>query len=180
MRTLFSTILLLISILGFTQEDTTTLSFLNDVILRKHDTASIYYTDKVDSGMYDYMMKKSLVKRTIKDIGKTTSDKLILSPDEVTYLKQHLIAAKDKIWSEGLFINSTRISADSIHSFLTQNRGRDLYLFSQPTFIRNNTIALFYVVRLCCGGIYGPVDLSFYRKTGDAWQRWIRIDGGAF
>ena len=180
MRAPFSTILLLISILGFTQEDTTTLTFLNNVIIRKNDTSSIYYTDKVNAGMYDYMMKKSLVKRTIKDIGNATNDKLILTSEEVTYLKQHLITAKDKIWSDNLFINSSRISVDSTNSFLIQNRNRDLYLFSQPIFIRNKTIALFYEVHLCCGDIYGSVDLSFYKKNRDVWQRWIRVDGGAF
>ena len=180
MRTLFSTILLSIYTLGFTQDDTTTLAFLTDVIKRKHDTSSIFYTDKVDAGMYDYMMKTSLIKRTIKDIGKATNDQFTLTSEEITYIKQHLVKAKNKVWKEYLFINSIRIPSDSMHSFLIQNRNKDLYLFSKPIFIRNNSVALFYVANLCCGGIYGPVDLSFYRKNGKLWQRWIRIDGGAF
>ena len=178
MSSLFSTILILIPTLSFTQDDTTILNFLNDVI--KHDTSSIYYTDKVDAGMYEYMMKKSLIKRRVKNINKASSDKLILTSKEVAYIKEKLVTAKDKIWKNDLFMNSVRIPSDSIQSFLTQNKNRDLYIFSQPTFIRNNTVALFYVVHLCCGGIYGPVDLSFYKKSGKQWQRWIRVDGGAF
>lgn len=180
MRTLFSTILLLFSNLSYTQDDTTTIDFLGQFVTRKHDTSSINYTDRVDTGMYDYMMKKSLIRRKIKDIGNLNRDKLILTTKEIASLKQQLASAKEKIWKENLFINSERIASDSIHSFLLQNRDRDLYLFAQPAFIRNNTIALFYLVRLCCGGIYGPVDLSFYRKNGNKWVRWIRIDGGAF
>jgi hypothetical protein len=180
MRTPLSTILLLITLFGCAQGDTATLDFLNHVITRKHDTSAIFYTDKVDAGMYDNMMKMSLSKRTIKDIGNATNDKLTLTSEEIAYIKEHLTTAKNKTWNDDLFTNSTRIPTDSSHSFLSQNRSRDLYLFSQPVFIRKNTIALFYVVHLCCGGIYGPVDLSFYRRNGKTWQRWIRIDGGSF
>ncbi len=180
MRTLFSTILLLFSTLSYTQDDTTTLNFLSQFIIRKYDTSSIYYTDKVDAGMYEYMMKKVLIRRKIKDIGNLNRDKLILTTQEVAYLNQQLSSAKERTWKENLFINSERISSDSTLSFLLRNRKSHLYLFTQPAFIRNNTIALFYVVHLCCGGIYGPVDLSFYRKNGNQWERWLRVEGGAF
>lgn len=180
MRIIFSTILVLFLNLGYAQDNSTTLNFLSQLITRKHNTSLIYYTDKIDSGMYDFIIKKSLVRRKIGDLGDLNRDKLILTKKEVDYLKQQLTSAKGKTWKENLFINSERISADSMHSFLGQNRDKDLYLFSQPAFIRNNTIALFYVLHLCCGGIYGPVGLSFYRKKGAKWEMWLRIEGGAF
>jgi hypothetical protein len=180
MKCLLINILLFISTFVLAQVDSTTLQFLNGVMKRKNDSATIFYTNKVHSGMYDFMMSKSVIKKTIKDIGGTNKDRLHLTSAEAKLLKQHLIEARDQHWPEQLFTNSKSISVDSTQSFLIQNRDKELYLFSKPVFIRNNTIALFYVVRLCCGGIYGPVDLSFYRKENDGWQRWIRVDGGAF
>lgn len=180
MRIIFSTILVLFSNFSYTQDDSTTLKFLSQLVSRKHDTSSIYYTDKIDSGMYDHIIKKTLGRRKIRDIGGLNRDKLVLTKKEVDYLKQQLTSAKEKIWRDSLFINSKRISADSMASFLVQNRDSDLYQFSQPAFIRNNTIALFYVLHLCCGGIYGPVGLSFYRKNGTKWEMLLRIEAGAF
>jgi hypothetical protein len=164
----------------FGQEDTATLHFLNNIIKRKSDKSLIYYTDRVDAGMYDYMMKKQLLKSPIKAIGSTSKSTLTLTSAEINQLKHSLTTAKSHKWREDLFSSSKRISSDSTHSFLISDRNKDLYLFSLPAFIRNNTIALFYVVHLCCGGIYGPVDLSFYRRENGKWQKWITIDGGAF
>lgn len=180
MRAFLTIFSLFVFFFCFGQEDTTTLHFLNNIIKRKSDTSLIYYTDKVDVGMYDYMMKKKLLKRHIKAIGSTNKSTLTLTSAEVNQLKQSLAASKSHQWQEELFPSSKRISSDSTHSFLFSDRNKDLYLFSRPSFIRDNTIALFYVVHLCCGGIYGPVDLSFYRKENGKWQKWIMIDGGAF
>lgn len=180
MKAFLFIIFLLVSNLVFGQLDSTTFQFLNSVIRRKHDLSIIFYTDRVDSGMYSYMMNKSVIKRIITDIDKRNKDKLYLTSGEIKYLKQRLDSDNSQQWLEDLFINSKRITNDSVRSFLIEDRNRDLYLLSNPIFIRENTIALFYVAHLCCGGIYGPVDLSFYRKEGNKWLKWICVDGGAF
>lgn len=180
MRALLTILSLTISFFSFGQEDTATLHFLDNIIKRKSDTSLIYYTDKVDAGMYDYMMKKQLLKKHVKAIGTTNKATLTLTSAEINQLKKTLTTSKSHQWQEELFEGSIRIPSDSTHSFLFNDRNKDLYLFSRPAFIRNNTIALFYVVHLCCGGIYGPVDLSFYRRENGKWQKWITIDGGAF
>lgn len=180
MKAFLIIILLSISTLVFAQLDSTTFQFLNSVIKRKTDSSTIFYTDKVDSGMYSNMVNKSLIKKTIKDIDKRNKNKLHLTTREIKYLKQRLEGNNLQQWPENLFTNSKRIANDSTHLFLVKDRDRDLYLLSKPIFIRGNAIALFYVAHLCCGGIYGPVDLSFYKKENNKWQKWIRIDGGAF
>lgn len=180
MRTVYSIILIVIATQSFAQEDSATLSFLNDVIFKKNDTSTIHYTDKVDAGMYDFMLKRSKFKRIVTDIGNATNDTLTLTSKEIKFLKRQLVKAKGKIWSLHLFTNSKRIPVDSTESFLKKNQSEKLYFFSNPIFIRNNNVSLFYLVRLCCGGIYGPVDLSFYKKTEDGWQSWIKIFSGAF
>ena len=180
MKVFLTSFWLLTFLFCFSQSDSTTLNFLNDVVKRNSDSSLIYYTDKVDAGMYSYMIEKKLVKRRIKDISSTNKANLTLTNFEITQLKQNLANYKFHQWPEKLFTNSKRISSDSTLSFLSNNKNNDLYLFSKPAFIRNNTIGLFYVVRLCCGGINGPVDLSFYRRENGKWQRWITIGGGAF
>lgn len=180
MRIILAFISLFPFLFSFAQEDTATLNFLKDVVKRKSDRSLIYYTDKVDAGMYDYMMRKVLRKRRINDLSATNKATLTLTRGEINHLQQSLAASKKFEWQQGLFTSSKLIISDSTHSFLFSDREKDLYLFSKPAFIRNNTIALFYVLHLCCGGIYGPVDLSFYRRENGKWQRWIRIVGGAF
>jgi hypothetical protein len=180
MRAFLIIIFLSVSTLAFGQLDSTTFQFLNSIIKRSTDSSTIFYTDKVDSGMYSYLMNKSVVKRTIKDINKRNKNKLYLTTAEIKYLKQNLDCNNSQQWPENLFTNSKRIPHDSTYSFLIKDRNRDLYLLSKPIFIRGNTIALFYVAHLCCGDIYGSVDLSFYRKEANKWQKWIRVGGGAF
>jgi hypothetical protein len=162
------------------QEDTATLHFLNDVLKRKHDSATIYYTDQVDKGMFDYMMNQRLLKRRIKDLNATNKVRLKLTHLEIMQLNQSLATSRDYQWKEGLFEHSKRIPVDSVHLFLLANRNNDVYLFSRPAFMRNNTLVVFYVVHLCCGGIYGPVDFSFYHRVRGKWVKWFQIGGGAF
>ena len=173
-------ILLLVSVAASAQEDSTLMEFLENVIKRKSDSSMICYTSKLHPGMYDFMMEKILIKRKIRDISKLNKDKFILTSQEIKLLKSDMTEAKEQTWKEDLFLKSKRIQADSIQSFLVSDQNKELFIFSKPSFIRNNTVAFFYVVHLCCGGIYGPVDLSFYKKETSGWKRWIRIDGGAF
>lgn len=164
----------------FAQNDQETLKFLHEIIKRPKDSATIYYTDKTDPVPVQYMLRKIKAGKPLHDARNIARATLILSSRELASLKDQLNSARGQAWKEGLFAQAASISPDSARSFLSRDRGRILYMFSRPAFIRKGTIAFFYLARLCCGDIYGPVDLAFYKKTATGWEHWISVDGGAF
>jgi hypothetical protein len=47
--------------------------------------------------------------------------------------------------------------------------GKDLWRFSAPIFVRNNTICIFYSEQVC-GNNCGSGEISLYEKDGDSWK----------
>jgi hypothetical protein len=180
MRGVIVILFLTISSFSFGQADTATQRFLDDIIKLDGEAAVIYYTDQVGAGIYDHMLKKNFLKKHVKGASSADKGELTLSSEEVNQLNLSLTASRLHKWPAGLFERSVRIAGDSLFSFVSADKSRKLYIFSRPAFMRSNTIALCYVVRLCCGGIYGPQEYSFYRRTNGKWQKWIMVEGGAF
>src|SRR5215203_6192899 len=108
----------ILSFKTYAQVDTITANFLTNVIQSKND--SIYYTNKVDRGMYSYSIRKELKSKN-KDLG--DQKKIIqLSVRETTYLNKELKRTIDFEWPENLFSNSKRVNLDSAIKFLEGNQ----------------------------------------------------------
>lgn len=177
MKVIISIILLLVFNSLYCQVDSTTYQFLIDIINRKSDTTVLIYTEKIHPEMFDN--KPYLKKITKSEI--VDEKKLIkLNQREYKYIKEQWGQLKNHEWPANLFINSLRIKTDSLAEFLHQDRSRVVYLISKPIFIRNNSIALVHYSRLCCGGIYGPDEVIFYKKENDRWKKWVFVSQGAF
>jgi hypothetical protein len=162
----------------YAQVDSATYQLLNAVVYRDRKTDSLFYTGKMDEGMFDRKFCPGKFTRNPEDYD---NNFIRLTAREHRYIKRQWMLLKDNEWPTDLFANSWRIKMDSsLAYFLSQNRSRVVYLFSKPIFIRNNTVALVYNIRLCCGGIYGPYELVYYRREGDTWKKWVFVREGAY
>ncbi|HUS02880.1 MAG TPA: hypothetical protein VMY77_14180 [Chitinophagaceae bacterium] len=144
--------------------------------INKHE--EIVYTHRLNKGVLEYDTKE-FIKTSTRFFNKK-GDTLILSKSEKKYIITQLRIIKDHVWKDSLFNFSHRIPEDSTASYLKANKARELYQFSKPIFIRNNSICLIYMMRLCCGGIYGPTHLGFYKIQNGFWKNWITVFSGAF
>lgn len=156
------------------QTDSITKALLNDVINRKSDTSVIAYLDKISPLMYDDMER--FVRN--KKVWDTKQKKYVftLSKKEQKSILTQLASVRETVWDDNLFPKSERIIDDKFREYLKEHSTREVYIFSKPVFIRNNTIALFYLVRLCCGGVHGPIEWSYFKKTNDGWIQWDIVD----
>lgn len=74
----------------------------------------------------------------------------------------------------------TTIDTSKVINHLKKNYYHQIIFISKPLFIRDSKIGIAFFANLCCGGITGPVNFSFYRKENDIWKRWIDISSGEF
>ncbi len=173
-------------------------TFVYKVIKQQPGSDTITYTDRIKPIAMP-SLEKILQKDRIPCYDIAGHRKTVFVPS-ATERKQILNATKDitKIsWEDSLFSNSREISVDSMWSYIS-NRQKALsfssnstnninnivsycsiFQFSKPIFMRNNTIAIFYFMRLC-GSSCGVEDLSIYKFQNGTYERWLVIKGADF
>lgn len=72
------------------------------------------------------------------------------------------------------------VDTNEVIDHLERNHKNQVIFISKPLFIRDDGIGIAFFANFCCGGIYGPVNFSFYRKEKEVWTRWLDISSGEF
>ncbi|MBC3787064.1 hypothetical protein [Spirosoma utsteinense] len=149
--------------------------------------AKLIYRDRLDSHQLD-AMKSALNKDTLyglRGIAYDSSQILILSPQERTYIDQALVKLAGIRWDRDLFKYGHVMSEDSLEaifmgpkhrgwSYFRQHYGTSLQEFSNPIFIRDNTVCIFYSGHTCdyeCG----EGSLSIFRQENGNWHLWMKL-----
>jgi hypothetical protein len=176
MRAFTLTIYLLSANSLYGQVDSLTINFLNDILTRDTVTGLIVYTQLEGPS---YLGPNVELKRKAGRAG-NNKGQISLTNKEYKFIKRQWKSYKGFIWPDSLLNNSLRIEQDSVYNYLSADKKRNVYQFSKPIFIRNNSIALIHLTTLCCGQIYGSDHLVYFRKDNYGWKKWIFIREGYY
>lgn len=167
---------------------------IEDIIMQTQDTTHVYYYDSVATSYLVNHIKNKLSERTINDNwkGSTTINSITLTKAERKYIFKQLDSLHKLVWDENLFTNSTRVSRDSsfgakvFKEIENANRlgwkpksGKQIWEFTNPIFIRDNSICLLFTLYIC-GGSCGRDKLCFYKNVNGTWKEWIIVSIGSF
>ncbi len=132
---------------------------------------------------------KSLAKDTIFSLGykyESVDNLLILSKEDKKQIDSQLDSLSSDNWYESLHLeNAQAVSQDSIKAifantpdlgwqYFRTKYGKELYHFSKPVLLRNNTLCLFYYSN-ACGSLCGEGYLTLFRKEQGSWVKWFII-----
>lgn len=170
---------LLLSLTGINaySQDPVSKDFLNNFFSK---STKIIYMDKL--GEYGIKrMKKALSKDTLSN-WKEPKNRLILNQQELRYIQHELEQQSKVIWSNHLFEHGIRLSEAVIDSiertrgwiYFNEHYGSKLYSFSNPIFIRNRSLCIFYS-GYTCGTRCGEGKLMILKKQNDTWLSWIEL-----
>ena len=151
----------------FTQEELS-VSLIQDAILHRKDANKIIY---LDSSIGFFHSIKSLIRNnTLINFNEGKKVLLKLSKAEAKNVDAQFKKQKRMAWEENLFPNSRMICLDSLKTFddtakgpvyFEKSFGRKFFLFNQPVFLRNNTLAFFGLQEM----IYPSAGYDFYVFT---------------
>lgn len=150
-------------------------------------TAKIVYTDKLAT-YHVNNIKSALSTDTLYGtlgIIYDSSKILILSPQERTHIDQALARLASIQWDSSLFKYGKLISKDAVKAifkdpkyqgwqYFKQHYGAELHEFSNPIFIRDNALCIFYSGHTCdyeCGG----GTLAIFKKEKEDWVLWMTL-----
>jgi hypothetical protein len=192
----------IISSLAFCQIDSSSIKIVESILRKEHPEGTLYYTDKLDSGLI-VRIKGSLQKRKfIGRINSTTYGKIRLSRKEKRYLDSNINKLYSIRWKDSLFENSRMIPNDSMWAHIDR-RNREFskfarvatteainlvnnrvtfcntFQFSCPIYFRDRSIFIVFFIRLC-GNECGVEELAFYRLEEDMYKKWFIVYGGVF
>lgn len=147
---------------------------------------------KIDSGMVEYHLaaildsKDNLFPHYYYDkedpIAYSTKeeDRIQLTNEEKEQLIAGIRAQYQLEWDASDFDGYELIALARALPYLEEDRQHTIAVISRPVFIREGTVALAFFLNLCCGHIYGFVELSFYKKVDGKWQNWVFVSGGDY
>ena len=173
--------LLCFSQITHAQNDPSSQRFIRSVIHEK----GIVYTDSLDrntiSEMRKYLNGKLIDSYILPGFRAGKSGKFGFSKREKFFINTELNKLVSLCWQPGLLDSSRLIKADTVTKifkngdlfsgwdYFRKNYGRELYSFSKPIFLRNNTICLFYFGDRC-GELCGEGGLYIYIKKNGVWK----------
>ncbi len=173
------------------QDNVNPVKIIETIIRLQQDTAKIFYFDSVATSYRVNAIKTNLAKRTIKSIWKDSlaNNSITLSKAERKFIFKQLDSLHKIVWDTNLFANSIRVSyglgwgANILKEFnefkWNIKSGRQIWGFTSPIFIRDNSICLLHILYLC-GGTCGHDELCFYKNINGSWKKWIRVTAGDF
>jgi len=184
MRFLFLLLLLVFTTTTAHSQNERSKEFLRNFF---RDSMKLVYSDKL--GEYETeRMEKTLAKDTLYDVFDAkrhdSTNYLILTEQEHSYIQSELVVQHLVIWPEHLFDNGVRVTQATLDSlykdhtrdwrYIDEHYGPRLYRFSNPIFIRNYSLCIFYS-GYTCGSRCGEGRLIIYRKKTDTWIPWIEL-----
>ena len=168
-------------------------AIIESIIRAKQDTANIFYYDSVATSYRVDDIKTNLAKKTFKCLWKdsTANNSISLTKAEQKYIFNQLDSLHNLVWTANLFTNSTRVSHDSLGTIVfneiekanrlvwTAKSGKQIWEFTNPIFLRQNSICLLFTLYIC-GGECGRDELCFYKNINGNWKKWITVSSGVF
>lgn len=191
MKAPFVTTFLLFFIFSHTQKDSAYPSIANGLvkdILEKHfSIEKIYVANDLDSFSIAEIKRSIGNGRFIKTIrfedNHTAVDSLILNAEEIAFIG-HKLKDQGKSWLSNSFENVVLVPQDTVDhifykvtdpwKYLHNNYGYRLYTLSNPIFLRNNSLCLFYWSYVC-DPLCGHGVLSFYKRESGKWKYYWRL-----
>jgi hypothetical protein len=174
MRLFLMTILLFTAILSFAQVDSTTLNFLNKIIERTSDTSIIGYTKTLGSAYYDYVERYAFKKKVWDVFQKKNIFKL--SKKDRESIRKQILMVKDLEWGPNLLFKSELFPEGEANNYYLKYPTREIYQFTVPIFIRNNSIALIMVKKHFPGNLGGSEEIAFYTNLPNGWTRLALVE----
>ena len=120
---------------------------------------------------------KSYVKQSTtgsKDFLCAIDESNFLDNDEIKHANEQLKNIDDFIWTEDLYKNINIISDSSFlksdKDQLVEELKANIFVISNPIFIRNGTYCIFFY-RVVCGNICNESDVSLYVKEDGKWLK---------
>lgn len=185
-------LLLLLTARAFAQSDTGYLSLLNQQIRAIQPGGIIYYADKpAGAAIHAYFSPTNDAFDLVQKHG------LTFTAAEKKYIIRQLKKFRTLSWPDSLFDLSKRIGADTIVRFV-QLKGRLIadslppaanyseasavrpwaFFFSQPIYLRNNTLLLCYFMYFHLNA--GEHGVRIFKKEKDQWSSRGAFGGGVF
>ncbi len=159
-------------------------AFLHDFF---DQSTKIVYMDRLWAGEIK-RMEKALAQDTLQALignrGVEPNDRLVLTQKERTYIQNQLRLQSEVVWTGHLFEDGkmlTRATVDSIFSdrnrgwtYFNEHYGSRLHSFSNPIFIRDHSLCIFYS-GYSCGHRCGEGKLMIFRKKNATWVSWMEL-----
>lgn len=177
-------LLLLISVPGLHaySQDLASKAFLTNFFAK---STRLVYMDKL--GDYEIKrMEKALSKDTLYNVFDTDLkepiSRLVLTKEERSHIQHELAQQATLIWPNQLVEHGERLTEAAIDSiertrgwlYFNEHYGARLYTFSNPIFIRNRSLCIFYA-GYTCGSRCGEGKLMIYKKQNDTWVPWMEL-----
>ena len=113
-------------------------------------------------------------------IDQIKNDTITFSKGEIIELEKQIKAPRIKKWSNSLLKHGKLVEHDTIKNifsdfktkhwpYFRKNYGTSFNTYSNPIFLRNYTLCLFYSSN-SCGGLCGEGYIKLYKKTNGKWE----------
>jgi hypothetical protein len=172
-------------------QDSSQLQIIEKFIRQKQDTAQIFYYDSVARSYRVQDIKHRLSRDKFRFVADDSlSISLKLTKAERKLLFRQLDSMHTLTWGANLFANSRKVTSDSSSIYWKMmaeankvgwkpKTGMQIWEFTNPVCLRQNSICLVYILYIC-GGLCGHDELCFYKNINGTWHKWITIASGYF
>ena len=161
------------------QNDKASADFIGTLV---NSNEKIIYTDSISNYAISFI-KEGLNRSITHDSQKEKTELQLLSftRKEKEYINKELSKMQKFRWKDSLLNNSLLIKQDTINAIFNKRLfdgwgyfhsryGQGFYEFSNPIFLRNHTMCIFYK-GYSCGSLCGEGDLTVYVNEKGKWIR---------
>ena len=189
----------LIAFSAYAQVKPDEVKFLESLLRKTLPEGEIVYTNKINESQLQ-RVEAHIKPGVIQGAGtETKRNSISLSRKEKKYILSQLEIYTKPFWGDNLFAKSKMIPEDSIASYMKKvyqeysesfinpnNSDNDkaeimknyprpnLFEFSRPIYLRNNSICL-VLISYRCGNPCGFDELCFYKKVNDVWTKFVVV-----
>ncbi len=170
-------------------QDSAVPEIITDAIYSLRDSSKIFYIDSAFQfyGKFSRFAKAEKVKGVV-DVRSGVKTSMRFSRKELIEIDDKFSRQKTIQWPADFLTNSNRMSNDSVISYTSYLRNSGFnkdqnykfyYLFSQPVFVRNASVAIFRLAKMIDHSA-GNDFVFIYFKEPLGWKRKMIIRSGAW
>lgn len=150
------------------------------------DHKEVVYTSHLNEVLIS-QINLHLSKDTLKDVSFGLERSMVLTQTDKTQInraiKENMLRVTEKEFlTRGLMINPDTIFVrerpeDHLKAWskFYTDHGKGYYSFTSPIFLRDGSIAIFFV-QFNCGILCSQGELAVYRKKSGSWEKWIVVN----